>query len=152
MVKVFISYSHDTSQHRDRVHALSNRLRREGIDCRIDQYEESPPEGWPTWCSNQVEEAEFVLVVCTAAYERRFRGKEETGKGLGASWEGFVITQELYEVHGRNIKFIPVVLASADATHVPIILRAATRYDLASEDNYDALYRSADSSASKCDA
>jgi hypothetical protein len=42
--KVFISYSHDSDQHKDRVLALSDRLREDGIDCIIDQYETSPPE------------------------------------------------------------------------------------------------------------
>lgn len=141
MARVLISYSHDSSQHLDRVLSLSNRLRSEGVDCHIDQYEQSPPEGWPNWCSNQVEDADFVLVVCTETYERRFRGKEQPGKGLGAAWEGFVITQELYEAQGKNIKFIPVVLDSSNAEHIPIILRAATRYDLSRVDDYETLYR-----------
>jgi TIR domain len=66
----------------DEVLTLSNRLRNAGIDCYIDQYEESPAEGWPRWMVNQIEDADFVLVVCTENYERRFRGKDETGKGL----------------------------------------------------------------------
>jgi hypothetical protein len=47
--KVFISYSHDSREHIDRVRELSDRLRAEGIDCILDQYEASPPEGWPRW-------------------------------------------------------------------------------------------------------
>ena len=81
--RVFISYSHDSPEHLDRVLVLSDRLRVDGIDCHIDQYEESPGEGWPRWMVNQIEDAEFVLVVCTENYEPRFRGKEEPGKGLG---------------------------------------------------------------------
>jgi hypothetical protein len=34
---VLISYSHDTPAHVERVLALANRLRRDGIDCRLDQ-------------------------------------------------------------------------------------------------------------------
>lgn len=34
--KVFISYSHDSEEHKDRVLALSDRLRADGIDCIID--------------------------------------------------------------------------------------------------------------------
>jgi SEFIR domain len=60
--RVFISYSHDSREHIDRVLALSNRLRADGIDCHIDQYEESPSEGWPRWMVNQIEDASFVLV------------------------------------------------------------------------------------------
>ena len=141
MSRVFISYSHDSNEHLERVLALSNLLREEGVDCHIDQYEESPPEGWPTWCTNQVEEAEFVLVVCTANYERRFRGKEEQGKGLGATWEGFVINQSIYDAQGKNAKFIPIALNVGDSEHVPVILRGATRYNLSNGDDYDVLYR-----------
>ena len=35
--KVFISYSHDSPEHADRVLDLSNRLRGEGIDTVLDQ-------------------------------------------------------------------------------------------------------------------
>jgi SEFIR domain len=42
---VLISYSHDSLAHLDRVLTLSNKLRTEGIDCILDQYEESPSEG-----------------------------------------------------------------------------------------------------------
>ena len=63
--KVFISYSHDSPEHAERVLDLSDRLRQDGIDCHIDQYEVSPPEGWPRWMEDRIEWADFVLVVCT---------------------------------------------------------------------------------------
>ena len=46
---VFISYSHDSAEHADHVLALADRLRQDGIDCTIDQYETAPAEGWPKW-------------------------------------------------------------------------------------------------------
>jgi hypothetical protein len=46
-IKAFISYSHDSPEHADRVLALSDRLRGDGIDCIVDQYEESPPKAGP---------------------------------------------------------------------------------------------------------
>ncbi len=42
---VFISYTHDSPEHKDAILALSERLRQEGVDCVIDQYEQSPAEG-----------------------------------------------------------------------------------------------------------
>jgi len=83
--KVFISYSHDSQEHRDRILALGNRLRAEGIDCNLDQYETSPSEGWPRWMINQLDWADFVLVICTEQYHRRFRGHEEPDRGRGVS-------------------------------------------------------------------
>lgn len=44
-IKVFISYSHDSPEHKNRVLELSDRLRGDGIDSVIDQYEGSPSQG-----------------------------------------------------------------------------------------------------------
>ncbi len=139
--KVFISYSHDSAEHMDRVLALSNRLRQDGVDCRIDQYEQSPPEGWPQWCAKQVEDSQYVLVVCTETYLRRFKGEEAPGKGLGGTWEGHIITLELYKAQGKNSKFIPVIFSQEDAASIPVILQGPTHYELGKPAGYDELYR-----------
>ena len=140
-IAVFISYSHDSESHKDSVLNLAYRLRKDGIDCVIDQYEESPPQGWPQWMIDQIERADFVLVVCTQTYARRFNRKDPGGPGKGAKWEGAIITQEVYDAHGRNMKFIPVVFKEADAEHIPVILRGATRYNPTPGTGYDSLYR-----------
>lgn len=140
-LRVFLSYSHDSPRHKARVLELSNRLRGEGVDCQIDAYHEAPPEGWPRWMLNQVEDADYVLVVCTESYERRFRGKEQPGKGKGAKWEGAVITQQLYDAELHNTRFIPVLLDASDEPHIPIVLRGTTLYDVTTEDGYLKLYR-----------
>ncbi|MFB2877750.1 SEFIR domain-containing protein [Floridanema aerugineum] len=139
--KVFISYSHDSQEHKDRILELADRFREDGIDCNIDQYEDSPAEGWQRWMLNQVEVADFVLVVCTEQYDLRFRGHEEVGKGKGATWEGGVIIQELYDAQGKNSKFIPVTFTPQDTDFIPSPLRAATTYRLNSTDGYELLYR-----------
>ncbi len=36
--KLFISYSHDSEKHADRVLALADQLIDDGIDCVLDQY------------------------------------------------------------------------------------------------------------------
>lgn len=117
---------------------LSNRLRREGIDCNIDQYETSPPEGWFRWMINQIEEADFVLIVCTENYEKLFKGKDEVGKGMGAKWEGAIITQELYYSEANN-KCIPIVFSPQDSKYIPSILKSATYYVLNMEEINDEL-------------
>ena len=42
--RVFISYSHDSARHQKRVVDLADRLRADGIDAEIDQYNASPRE------------------------------------------------------------------------------------------------------------
>jgi len=139
--KVFISYSHDSEEHKDNVLNLADRLRDEGLDCIIDQYEESPSEGWVRWAINQIEEAEFVLVVCTEQYHRLFRGKVETIAGRTANWQGAIITQSIYDSQANNTKFIPVAFSAQDSAHISVILRSATTYVIDTATGYEQLYR-----------
>ena len=90
--KVLISYSHDSPEHRDRVLVLSKRLRKDGIDCTIDQYVVVPPEGWPRWMEKQIRNSDFVLIVCTETYYRRVLGEEDPGRGRGVRWEGHPVS------------------------------------------------------------
>ena len=140
--KVFISYSHnyDRPDYKDRILALADRLRTDGIDCNIDRYEESPPEGWQRWMLNQLDWADFILIACTEEYDRRFRGKETEGKGKGAIWEGAIIIQELYDTQGKNAKFIPITLNPEECQFIPSPLRSATYYELDVDDGYESLY------------
>lgn len=140
-VSVFISYSHDSASHKLRVRELADRLRQDGIDCHLDQYEEAPPEGWPAWMKNQIAKADFVLVVCTQTYCERFENTAPGGVGQGARWEGAILTQEIYENDARNERFIPVVFLAEDAVHIPTILRPTTRYVVGNTQGYDDVYR-----------
>ncbi|NEZ64372.1 TIR domain-containing protein [Leptolyngbyaceae cyanobacterium CCMR0082] len=138
---VFISYSHDSEVHKERVLELANRLCEHGIDANLDQYEESPPEGWQRWMLNQVESSDYVLVICSETYNRRFRAKEEVGRGRGVTWEGGVIIDELHHVQAKNLKFIPVTFTDNDSHHIPSPLASATVYNLSQSDGYEHLYR-----------
>ena len=139
--KVFLSYSHDSAAHQERVLALADRLRADGVDAYLDRYEPAPERGWPRWMEDRIEEADFVLVICTEVYARRFRGREEPGRGLGVAWEGAIFTQELYEAGVRTTSFLPVVFTDADRDHIPTVLRPFTWYHVGTEAGYEELYR-----------
>lgn len=143
MIRVFISYSHDSDAHRDQVLGLSERLRADGIETILDRYVKngSPAEGWPRWMLNGLDDATHVLCVCTETYYRRFRGRDIPGTGKGVDWEGAVIMQERYDTHNVSNKFIPVLFAAGDACNIPEPLRMQTRYLLDSEHNYQSLVK-----------
>jgi hypothetical protein len=137
--KVFLSYSHDSTEHEERVLALADDLRAGGIDVRLDQYVDNPAEGWPRWMERQVVECDFVLLVCTPTYRRRFN-REDTGEGgKGAKWEGMILEQLLYEAQANNQRLVPVLFEGGMEADVPLVLRAYTRYRLLGE--YEKLYR-----------
>lgn len=137
--EVFISYSHDAPSHVDAVLALSNRLRAEGFDAVLDQYEASPPEGWPRWMDRKIRESKFVIMVCTETYRKRVMGDEIPGHGHGVRWEGNLIYQHLYDAGTLNTRFIPVILHAADRQNVPEPVRGATIYALDSAKDYEAM-------------
>jgi hypothetical protein len=137
--RAFISYSHDSKAHEQRVLALADRLRADGLDVRLDQYVESPPEGWPRWTERQVVECSFVLLVCTPTYRQRFDREDAGAAGKGAQWEAMIAQQILYEAGTRNEKLIPVLFEEGTEQDVPLSLRAYTRYRLPVE--HEALYR-----------
>ena len=139
--KLFISYSHDSEEHRERVLGLSERLRQDGIDTILDQYVQgSPPEGWPRWMLNGLDDASHVICVCSENYYRRFRGKEDPDKGKGVDWEGAVITQTLYDSKSQTNSILPVLYQPSDKAFIPEPLRSFNYYLLNSEHNYLALY------------
>lgn len=125
LARVFISYTHDTADHSARVLNLSNALRGIGFDCDIDQYHAN--ERWPKWMEDRIEWADFVLVICTETYLRRWQGDEITGVGLGAQWESLLTRQSLYQSPERNDKFVPVAFDDADIQFIPKPLSDVTR-------------------------
>jgi hypothetical protein len=137
---VFISYSHESTEHEGLVLALSKRLREDGgVNAVVDQYESSPDEGWPAWMERQIREADFVLVVCTETYRHRVEHPEELPKGRGVIWESRLIYDHLYHGGMVNRKFVPVFFNGASPDNIPVPLRGSTHYCL--YDDYEALYR-----------
>jgi hypothetical protein len=144
--KVFISYSHDTDEQRERVLAFANALRSHGVDAELDRYHVRPPKGWPRWCEEQLgpEVSRFILVICTPIYRERVEDKVAANEGRGVYWEGALIYNYLYD-QKANTRFIPVLFPGTTEKDIPRPLRDTTRYHVAgfdfSDAGYKALYR-----------
>ncbi|MCA9697447.1 MAG: TIR domain-containing protein, partial [Myxococcales bacterium] len=63
--RVLLSYSHDSPEHARRVLELAQRMRQEGIDAIIDQFDDAPAEGWPRWMLRQIREADYIVVIAS---------------------------------------------------------------------------------------
>ncbi len=107
------------------------------MDCWIDQYEPFPEEGWFRWMDKQIENAQFVLVVCSEIYNESYKG--EGSRGVG--WEGCIIDAAIYKAHSKNSKFIPIGFSKDDLEHIPTQLVSATNILVSDEKQYEDLYR-----------
>jgi len=141
---VFISYSWE--QYKEDVPNLANWLRPQGVEAWIDQWViGAPKQGWPQWMQDQVEKANFVLIVCTESYKRRLERKEPRGSegepvGRGVTWESTAITNELYNSPEGQNKFIPIVFANKDLKYVPRPLEGYNVYDVSTAEGRRDLY------------
>jgi hypothetical protein len=139
-VRVFISYSHDSMSHSDLILKFAQRLRRDGIDCMIDQFSPFPNEGWVGWMERHLEASDFILCVCTEKYRSYFGGAGTGPAGRGSNWEGQIVAQYIYDQKGRNSRFIPVIVGDQDADRViPRALKPYTYFVL--DRQYDPIYR-----------
>ena len=69
-----------------------------------------------------------------------FPRSREFWQRKGSTWEGALITQELYDSQVQNRKFVPVLVSAAEEKWIPEPLRAGTHYTLTSNDEYNRLY------------
>ncbi|EJM65922.1 SEFIR domain-containing protein [Pseudomonas sp. GM50] len=133
-VSVFISYSHDSLDHKKWVEALANRLELDGIHVILDQWD-LPSGGDLPRFMHSMASADKVIAICTPSYV----SKADSGKG-GVGYESMILTAQLM----RDVKLekiIPLVRATAeDADSVPIFLASKLYVDFRSEPNFEQSY------------
>jgi SEFIR domain len=142
MPRIFISYSHDSEEHKERVRDLAFRLRSvSGLSVIIDNdvLPSGPSEGWPLWSEAQVRDADKLLIACTESYYKRYEGLEAPGTGLGSVCEARAIRQLIYNTSGINQKFRVITFAEADNSYIPVQLQGYYRFPLYNPNTYDEL-------------
>ncbi len=127
---VFLSYSHDTQDHKKWVLELATRLRNSGIDAIIDQWELGPGDDLPHFMETHLTAADRVLMICTERYVE----KANSGSG-GVGYEKMIITSDLLSKIDSN-KVIPVVRQNA-SNEVPTFLKSKLYIDFSKAEDYE---------------
>ena len=138
--RVFISYAWEGGDIKERVRALADRLRNDGVDARLDQYDEHQPDPWPRWMNDQIDLAHKVLMVFTPTYRDRFEGKD-TPSGNGVAHEGLVVQQYLYDAKGKNKKFRAILFTGFDHSSLALPIKPYTSYRPDDPSSYEDLVR-----------
>jgi hypothetical protein len=131
----FISYSWDSSEHKLWVRDLAKRLRGDGIDVQLDQWNAVPGDQLPHFMESAVRENNYILIICTPAYKDRADGRIG-----GVGYEGDIITGEVL-TDNRNRKVIPVLRGGLWTAAAPSFCLGKYYIDLSSNPYAEKPYR-----------
>lgn len=132
--RVFVSYSHDSQEHKDWVLTLSHRLVTQGVDVILDQWNLKLGSDLPTFIESELRDADRVLAICTEPYVR----KANAGEG-GVGYEKMILTAELFNnIESRVV--VPVIANNAGDQLMPTFLGQRFYADFRDPELYEQKY------------
>ena len=69
--KVFVSYSHDSLDHKKWVNELATKMRNNGIDAILDQWDLMPGGDLPHFMETNLENSDYILMICSEVYVKK---------------------------------------------------------------------------------
>lgn len=129
--KVFISYSHDSENHKSWVLKLATDLRARGVDASLDIWDLQPGQDMARFMETAVSQSDRVILVCSERYV------EKANNGIGGvGYERLIVTGELV----GNIdtkKFIPILRNNTSASKIPTFMGPRFYIDFSKDESYE---------------
>ncbi|MFG1278088.1 toll/interleukin-1 receptor domain-containing protein [Xanthobacter autotrophicus] len=123
--RVFISYSHDSQEHKSWVLGLAIFLRENGIDVKLDQWDVGIGEDLPKFMEDSIRDSDRVIVISTDKYIE----KANSGSG-GVGYEKIIVSSEMFSSFNNRRKFIPIVRGVNGNNKLPTFFGSALYLDL----------------------
>ena len=130
MPKVFISYTHDSEQHKEWVRKLYNDLTSEGLDVILDQEELSPGEDLFLFMEQSVSQSDFILCICSDKYVKSVN-ERRGGSGYEARMMTPILQTQKYD------QIIPVIRNNSGPDKTPHFLSSKLYIDFCNDDEYE---------------
>ncbi|WP_020667457.1 toll/interleukin-1 receptor domain-containing protein [Amycolatopsis nigrescens] len=130
--RVFVSYAHESEEHKNQVLGFCRLLRRHGVDARLDQYDSGRRWDWYAWMTDQITRADFVIVIASPQY--RVAGDGSPGRmSKGVQTEAALLRDLLHSNRATWLRrLLPVVLPGRSVDDIPLFLQpsCADHYQL----------------------
>ncbi len=115
--RIFVSYSHDSAEHKSWVLEFATTLRNRGVDVVLDQWDLKPGDDLPHFMETELASCDYVIIVCSETYV----AKANAGEG-GVGYEKMIVTSSLLsKINDNNI--IPIV-RQLSAPTLPTFLKS----------------------------
>ncbi|ASF43668.1 toll/interleukin-1 receptor domain-containing protein [Capnocytophaga endodontalis] len=131
--KVFISYSWDSEAHKNWVLNLATKLRENGIDAILDQWELELGKPIPNFMGKSIEISDRVICIMTPNYKTKSNAEDPKG---GVAYESSIMAAETI----KNIittKFIPLLREGNDNNAIPYFLIGRTYIDMRDNNSFE---------------
>lgn len=132
---VFISYSHDSPSHRRWVLDLGTRLRQNGVNVVLDQWDLRLGEDVTKFMEDGVRTSDKVLAICTDSYVQK---ADEASGGVG--YERLILTAALVQ-DVSTTKILPLVRQASQDKIVPTFLGTRYYIDFRNDDDNQEKYK-----------
>ena len=129
--KVFISYSHDSPEHKQWVSELGAKLRHKGVDVILDQWDLRLGDDLTRFMEVGIRDLDRVLVICTDTYVKKANAREG-----GVGYEIQIVTAQLVKDLGTD-KFIPVIRQVSGEEKTPTCLETRVYIDFTDDNQFE---------------
>lgn len=129
--KLFVSYSHEESEHDKWVATLASDLRKNGVDASMDRWDLTPGQDTTLFMESQIRDSDLVLLICTPVYAE----KSNIPRG-GVGYEKNIISAEILQTRDLGPKFIPILRKGTHDNALPIYLGSKYAIDFRDDRNY----------------
>lgn len=117
--RVFLSYAGKDLNNRNWVKNFCIKLRNNGVDARIDQFHMRPGMDLPQWMTNEVINADKVLLICDEIYMEKADNKHG-----GVGWETMIIQGDMLRQGDNKVKYIAIVRENEVDNALPIFMKS----------------------------
>ncbi|MDI9348788.1 MAG: toll/interleukin-1 receptor domain-containing protein [Candidatus Symbiobacter sp.] len=132
--KIFISYSHDSDDHKAWVLELATSLRGDGVNIILDRWDIRLGGNIQKFMEENSQNADRVLIICSSTYV----SKANLGKG-GVGYEKLVLTDNLMK-NLDSSRLIPVIFNNELDDVLPAFLSGRKYIDFRSKNDYEVNY------------
>ncbi|MDR9417949.1 toll/interleukin-1 receptor domain-containing protein [Gracilimonas sp.] len=131
--RVFVSYSHDNSQHKKWVLNLSKNLIKDGIDVLLDQWNLEAGQDIPHFMEESISISDYVLMICSKNYV----SKANEGRG-GVGYEKMILTSDYLKGIDEGI-VLPIIRNNPSDT-VPTFVSSKFYLNFNDDSDYEFNY------------
>jgi len=130
--KCFISYSWDDASHKAWVRVFAERLRTDGVDIRLDQWDLHPGADFLHFMESAIRESDYVLLICTPAFAERANARRG-----GVGYEKSIVTGEIFEQSAATGKYVPILRKGTPSDSLPSYLKSRIFLDFRKTSMFD---------------